>query len=114
MVVPIIFMAFGPAVKKAEAAVGPAALALTLFLGSLAVHLGMEMGQGTFKGLHDTLPPKIIKGPHRVSNADTYWCEDTGGKKYVWDKRLGRWLQKKEWELLCNRGKEARCLMPAH
>lgn len=94
--------------KGVQAAVGPAIFTLALIVGSVAGYAGLEAGPETFKGMSDTLPPKTLKGPH-FTEGGTYWCENTSGEKFVWDKRKGKWLPKKDWENLYNHGREITC-----
>jgi hypothetical protein len=88
----------------------PAGALAGLAFGTAVGYTGLK--NETYKGMHETLPPKTFKGPHYIPEAETYWSENTSGQKKIWDKRDGKWRPKKEWEELYNHREAIACEIP--
>jgi len=88
----ILVSLFFLSAKNVDAAPGLLVAGLAIAGAEVLGYVGVNLDSGSYDGMHDTLPPNVIKGPHPVPGTETYWCENTSGEKFVWNMHKRKWI----------------------
>ncbi|MCX6766162.1 MAG: hypothetical protein NT170_00035 [Candidatus Moranbacteria bacterium] len=93
----LAFASFGTKAKSADAAAGPAIIALSLIASSVAGY-AVSNKSGEYAYMRNYYPKDVRSGPHYLASLDTYSYKNSEGKIFIGNNRSGKWMTKEDWE----------------